>query len=204
MRVSTAAREDHTAAILAAAERLFRERGFDGAGVAEVARAAGLTHGAVYNRFPGKAALAAAALRNALLAAADLWRERAERARAAGRDPFGALIDAYLQPAHRDNLAEGCPIATLGPEAAREPGPLADALAEGTAALAAELANALPASMPPADRARAATAALSAMNGGLILSRALRGHLAASDAALACARVLARAAVHLFSDPPRL
>ena len=197
MRVSTATREDHTAAILAAAERLFRERGFGGVGVAEVARAAGLTHGAVYSRFPGKAALAAAALRDALLAAAERWRERAERARAAGRDPFEALVDAYLRPAHRDNPAEGCPIATLGPEAAREPGPLAEALAEGTAALAAELANALPASMPPEARARAAAAALSAMSGGLILSRALRGHPAASDAALESARVLARAAARL-------
>ncbi len=197
MRITNATHEDHTAAILAAAERLFRERGFDGVGVAEVARTAGLTHGAVYSRFPGKTALAAAALRHSLLCAADKWRERAERAREAGRDPFKALIDAYLRPAHRDNPADGCPIATLGPEAAREPGPLADALAEGTAALAAELANALPASMPPEARARAATAALSAMNGGLILSRALRGQPAASDAALESARALARAAARL-------
>ncbi len=197
MRVSTTMHKDHTAAILAAAEHLFRERGFGGVGVAEVARAAGLTHGAVYSRFPGKAALAAAALRNSLLRAADKWRERAERARAAGRDPFAALIDAYLRPAHRDNPADGCPIATLGPEAAREPGPLADALAEGAAALAAELANALPAAMPPEARARAAAAALSAMNGGLVLARALRGHAAASDAALESARELAHAAARL-------
>lgn len=189
--------EDHTAAILQAAERLFREHGFAGVGVAQVARAAGLTHGAVYSRFPGKSALAAASLRNALLAAARKWRERAERAREAGRDPFAALIDAYLRPAHRDNPADGCPVATLGPEAAREPGPLADALAEGTAALTAELANALPITMPPEARARAAAAALSAMNGGLILARALRGHQAASDAALESARQLARSAAHL-------
>jgi TetR/AcrR family transcriptional repressor of nem operon len=194
MRVNAATHGDHTAAILAAAECLFRQRGFDGVGVAEVARAAGLTHGAVYSRFPGKAALAAAALRNSLLTAADKWRERAERARQRGQDPFEALIDAYLRPIHRDNPADGCPIATLGPEAAREEGPLSDALAEGTAALAAELANALPATMSPGARARAATAALSAMNGGLILARALRGHAAASDAALDSARQLARAA----------
>lgn len=197
MRVSAATHEDHTAAILAAAECLFRRRGFDGVGVAEVARAAGLTHGAVYSRFPGKAALAAAALRNALLRSAEAWRERAEQAREAGRDPFAALIDAYLRPAHRDNPADGCPIATLGPEAVREEGPLSDAMAEGAAALTAELANALPVAMPPAARARAATAALSAMNGGLILARALRGHPAASDAALESARQLARAAARL-------
>ncbi len=197
MRVTTSTHQDHTAAILAAAEHLFRARGFGGVGVAEVARAAGLTHGAVYSRFPGKAALAAAALRSALLRAAGGWHDRAARARKAGRDPFVALIDAYLRPAHRDNPAEGCPIATLGPEAAREPGPLADALAEGTAALAAELAGSLPEAMPPEARARAAAAALAAMNGGLVLARALRHDQGASDAALAAARALAHTAAHL-------
>lgn len=197
MRVTQATHEDHTGAILAAAERLFRERGFGGVGVAEVARRAGLTHGAVYSRFPGKADLAAAALRHALLRAATLWRERAACARAEGRDPFAALIDAYLRPAHRDNPAEGCPIATLAPEAARDHGPLAEALAEGTAALAAALADALPPTMPLAARARAAAAALAAMNGGLILARALGSDKAASDTALESARELARAAARI-------
>lgn len=192
MRVTTETRRDHTAAILDAAEMLFRERGFGGVGVAEVARRVGLTHGAVYSRFPGKAELAAAALRRDLLRAAEHWRARADAARAEGRDPFAALIDRYLRPEHRDNPAEGCPIATLAPEAARDNGLLADALAEGTAALIAALADALPATMPAEARARAAAAALAAMNGGLILARALPG--AASDAALQSARQLAREA----------
>lgn len=195
MRVTATTHEDHTAAILDAAERLFRERGFGGVGVAEVARRVGLTHGAVYSRFPGKAELAAAALRRDLLRAAAMWRIRAEHARAEGRDPFTALIDRYLRPEHRDNPAEGCPIATLAPEAVRDDGPLADALEEGTAALAAALADALPTTMPAEARTRAAAAALAAMNGGLILARALRGE--ASDAALQSARLLAREAARL-------
>src|SRR5687768_14918347 len=51
----------HRAAIVAAAGRLFRERGFDGVGVAEITRAAGLTHGGFYGHFASKDALAAEA-----------------------------------------------------------------------------------------------------------------------------------------------
>jgi AcrR family transcriptional regulator len=40
-----------------AAAAVFAERGYDGAGVQEIARRAGLTTGAIYGRFSGKAAL---------------------------------------------------------------------------------------------------------------------------------------------------
>jgi TetR/AcrR family transcriptional repressor of nem operon len=52
--------------ILAEAARLFRERGFGGAGVADIMKAAGLTHGAFYAHFDSKEALAAEALARAL------------------------------------------------------------------------------------------------------------------------------------------
>ncbi|MGI9602988.1 MAG: TetR/AcrR family transcriptional regulator [Acidimicrobiales bacterium] len=43
--------------LLAAAVEVFSERGYDGAGVAEIARRAGLTTGAIYSRYTGKAQL---------------------------------------------------------------------------------------------------------------------------------------------------
>src|SRR5688572_4513024 len=43
--------------LLAAATDVFSERGYDGAGVAEIARRAGLTTGAIYSNFSGKAEL---------------------------------------------------------------------------------------------------------------------------------------------------
>ena len=52
--------------ILTEAARLFRERGLSGAGVAEIMKAAGLTHGAFYAHFPSKDALAAKAVERAL------------------------------------------------------------------------------------------------------------------------------------------
>lgn len=48
--------------LLSAAAEVFAERGYDGAGVAEIARRAGATTGAIYSRFAGKADLLAAAL----------------------------------------------------------------------------------------------------------------------------------------------
>ena len=51
--------------ILKEAAKLFRERGFDGAGVAEIMTAAGLTHGAFYAHFPSKQALEAEAVERA-------------------------------------------------------------------------------------------------------------------------------------------
>ncbi len=48
--------------LLAAAIEVFAERGYDRAGVAEIARRAGATTGAIYSRHPNKAALLVAAL----------------------------------------------------------------------------------------------------------------------------------------------
>lgn len=48
--------------LLAAAAEVFAERGYDKAGVAEIARRAGVTTGAIYSRFAGKAELLVEAL----------------------------------------------------------------------------------------------------------------------------------------------
>lgn len=50
------------AKLIAAAAEVFAEKGYDGAGVAEIARRAGYTTGAIYGRFTGKAELLAAAI----------------------------------------------------------------------------------------------------------------------------------------------
>jgi AcrR family transcriptional regulator len=55
--------EDTTDRLVAAATEVFAERGYDKAGVAEIARRAGLTTGAIYSRFPGKAELLVEAIR---------------------------------------------------------------------------------------------------------------------------------------------
>ena len=57
MRVTKAQAEQNRAHIVATAARLFRERGYDGVGVADLMAAAGFTHGGFYKHFRSKADL---------------------------------------------------------------------------------------------------------------------------------------------------
>ena len=198
MRVDPTTFAAHRAAILRQASRLFRRRGLGGVGVAEISRAAGLTHGAFYGHYPSKAALAAEALGGSLLEAAARWRRRTAAARAEGRDGVALLVETYLSERHRDSLDDGCALAALGPEIARAAPPLPEALHHGVAALAGalqhEIALTHPA-LPPSACRDAALAMLAAMNGGLILARALASDLDASRAALRSAAALALRAI---------
>lgn len=54
--------DDTARRLVDAAAAVFAEKGYDGAGVAEIARRAGLTTGAIYSRYSGKAELLAAAV----------------------------------------------------------------------------------------------------------------------------------------------
>lgn len=58
--------------LVAAAARVFSAKGYDGAGVQEIAREAGLTTGAIYSRYAGKAPLLRAAIEAEFSAELDL------------------------------------------------------------------------------------------------------------------------------------
>ena len=51
MRITKERAAENRARVVVEAAKLFREKGFDGVGVAELMRAAGLTHGGFYNFF---------------------------------------------------------------------------------------------------------------------------------------------------------
>jgi TetR/AcrR family transcriptional repressor of nem operon len=102
--------------ILQEAAKLFRERGFNGAGVAEIMKAAGLTHGAFYAHFPSKDALEADAVEHAFAQSG----RRVYALTAEAKDRKQAFLDNYLSAAHRDDPGSGCAIAALGPEIARD------------------------------------------------------------------------------------
>src|SRR6185369_12553713 len=95
--------------VLDVAGTLFRERGFDGIGVADIMKRAGLTHGGFYGQFASKDDLAAETTARVLAEAR--WPERP-----AGKvDPtFGDAVRAYLSPRHRDNPGTGCLLAAVG------------------------------------------------------------------------------------------
>jgi TetR/AcrR family transcriptional repressor of nem operon len=200
MKVDRPTREAHGAALLAAAGKLFRGRGIEAVRIDDVSRAAGLTHGAFYGHFASKSALAEAACRFGLEEAEKRWRRRAARARAAGKEPVGALIDAYLTERHRDTPEDGCVLSALGPEISRAEPPLRMALADGAALLAAVLAEEISARHPDATREKinaAAEATLATMVGGLALARAYATDATRSRAALDAAASLARRAADL-------
>src|ERR1700749_4808354 len=101
MFVSKETTELNRASLLRAASRLFRQKGMDGVGVAEIAKEAGLTHGALYKHFPSKDVLAAEAFSHAVA-----------NKNAAGdrKQSFEERLDAMFSIKHRDNLADGCPM----------------------------------------------------------------------------------------------
>ena len=90
MKVSGKKVAEHRAALVATARRLFQERGFDGAGVADISREAGLTQGALYSQFKSKDALAREAACKAFADGAASWREL--------RDVVPDPLLAYLTP----------------------------------------------------------------------------------------------------------
>jgi TetR/AcrR family transcriptional regulator, transcriptional repressor for nem operon len=61
VRVTREQAAQHRQQILDVAGTLFRQRGFDGIGVADIMKGAGLTHGGFYGHFTSKDALTAEA-----------------------------------------------------------------------------------------------------------------------------------------------
>lgn len=105
--------------IVRAAARRFRSRGSDGAGIGDLMRDLRLTHGGFYRHFDSKEDLFAEAFERGLDEVAARVTKAAEQAPAGGE--LKALIDAYLDLEHCDDLAGGCPVAALAPEVARRP-----------------------------------------------------------------------------------
>lgn len=154
--------------VLDTAAQLFRERGFHGVGVADLMKAAGLTHGAFYGQFSSKEDLMAQACARAYEDLAGHWRAAAERS---PDKPLAAMVASYLSAAHRDAPGEGCVTAALGAEAAREGAGVRHAITEGTRAQL-EALTALSPGASKAERRQRAVVTLAAMVGAMVLARA--------------------------------
>jgi len=117
MRVSRSQAEENRQTVINVASRLFREHGFDGIGLKDLMAGAGLTQGAFYKQFASKDDLAAQAARRAMEIARCRWKATAD---VNPQDPLGAVIAFYLSMEHREKRKDGCPIAALGSDAARQ------------------------------------------------------------------------------------
>ena len=82
------------------------------------------------------------------------------------------VVGNYLSPTHRDAPGQGCVMAALGAEAAREGPVLRQTITEGTKVQIETLAALMPGGSK-AERRQRAAAALAGMVGALILARAL-------------------------------
>jgi len=110
MGVSKQQAAENRRAIIAAAETLFRERGVDGVGLAELMKAAGFTQGGFYNHFKSKDDLVRAVLDEAMHAGADALETAVAQSAAMGANPLTRQIDWYLSEGHRADLDAGCPL----------------------------------------------------------------------------------------------
>jgi AcrR family transcriptional regulator len=104
--------------IVETAARAIRRAGYDGAGVAEIMREAGLTHGGFYAHFESREGMLAEA---ADRAGAD-GMARLARVAAAAPPPkaLEAMLRAYLSAEHVEGAETGCAIAALGSEMPRQ------------------------------------------------------------------------------------
>jgi TetR/AcrR family transcriptional repressor of nem operon len=169
MKVTREQAAENRERIIKTAARLFREKGFDGIGLADLMKSAGLTHGGFYGHFASKSDLAAKACERALAHSREKWAQLAE---AAGEDALTALVENYLSEAHRDRPGSGCLFASLGSDAARQEAPVRRAVTEGLEALVAVLEKAVPGKSKTAKR-RAALAAMAQLAGAVMLARAV-------------------------------
>jgi len=169
VRVSKKQAADNRRRILAAAARLFRERGIDGTGVDAITEAAGLTHGAFYSQFKSKEAVVAEAVRLAI----EESRRLLEGLRDKGRsEALTSFVNAYLARSHRDAPGRGCAIAALGADVARQPKAVRDRFTEALEGTLETLADLFPGKTAP-HRHDEAIALFSEMLGALILARAV-------------------------------
>lgn len=169
MRVSRIQAEENRETVINVASRLFREHGFDGIGLKDLMKGAGLTQGGFYKQFSSKDDLAALASRRAMESATHRW----SAAAAISSDPLEAVIEFYLSLDHRGEKADGCPLVALGADAARQSEevrrPFEDGIRDHFGVLD-ELMN----DAKSSDPSTKAMAVLSLMVGAVTLSRIMR------------------------------
>lgn len=135
MRYAETHKDETRKALLAAAAGQLREKGPDRLSIAQVMKAAGLTHGGFYAHFKSKDALLDETL-------SDIFSKGKRRVARLleGLPPRHALatyIDFYVGESHRDNPAHGCPITALSSDMPRQSKKFRAAFEDGVKNLAA-------------------------------------------------------------------
>ncbi|GLH87695.1 MULTISPECIES: TetR/AcrR family transcriptional regulator [unclassified Bradyrhizobium] len=170
MRVSREKAAQNREQIIETAARLLRQRGFDGIGVADIMKAAGLTHGGFYRNFASKDDLAVKAGERVIAETMALLKAGlAEQP----PDPLRALVERYVSTAHRDNPGSGCILPALAADAARSDDPALRAVFTKAIQLYLDQIAKLSSASPRCTGGRHPAAILSEMVGAVMLSRVI-------------------------------
>ena len=167
MRVTREQAAAHREKILEVAGTLFRERGFDGIGVADIMKRAGLTHGAFYGHFDSKDDLAAETTARVLNPEGWLQRMTGKAS-----PSLREVVRSYLSARHRDDAGHGCLVAAVGSDVVRQPRSVRRAFTEGLRLRVAAVQSVLPRRSAAAQRKKA-LATMASLVGAMMLSRAV-------------------------------
>lgn len=174
MGVSKQQAVENRRAIVAAAQSLFRDRGVDGVGIAELMKAAGFTQGGFYNHFKSKDDLVTAVLAEAMQSGSDDFETAIQGARTQRADPLAQQIEWYLSADHRKDLETGCPLSGFVGDVRRLQDGARQSYAEGLATNLERLVSIVRTEdMSDEDARQKAVTVFSQMVGGLLLSRAV-------------------------------
>ncbi|MBY3064782.1 TetR/AcrR family transcriptional regulator [Rhizobium laguerreae] len=165
MKVSKAQAAENRATLIAIASQRLRSGGFEAMATGDIAKAAALTHGALYSHFKSKEGLTAEALSEA-------FRECHEDF---SKLDAKAWFEQYLSPQHRDAPDMGCPMAALVSEVPHQSDAIQRRFAAGSEAFIALASENLGRpNEASVERREQGLFMIAAMMGGLALSRALK------------------------------
>jgi TetR/AcrR family transcriptional repressor of nem operon len=197
MRISKEKAAENRAALVRAASRLFRERGIDGVGVAEISKEAGLTHGALYAHFKSKEELALEALSYGL----DQANAHLYSATVDGMPDLAGYLDRYLSTDVRDDYADRCVIAASASEIGRQDKITSARFAEGYMVMVRAFERQIAANEPGCDALARAMVVVATLVGSMTVARgAAKGNPAVSEQVLAAAR---RLVDEMMRAPPK-
>jgi TetR/AcrR family transcriptional repressor of nem operon len=170
MRYSDTHKEETHKKLLKIAAGRLREKGPDGLAVAEVMKAAGLTHGGFYAHFKSKDALLTETLDEIFARLGRRWDRVMDEL--PPLEALEAYIDFYLSPQHRDHPESGCPVVALNSDLPRQSRAFRKAFDAGVVKMHERIASrAKAAGMDgPEDFAHAT---LSTMVGAVVLARSV-------------------------------
>jgi AcrR family transcriptional regulator len=165
-----AAKEESHERIVCAAARAIRRSGYDGTGVADIMKDAGLTHGAFYAHFTSREAMLAEAASRACAESAAAVADIV--ASVPPQQALASMLRAYLSPEHLKQVEMGCPLAALGSETPRQAPEVRRATTRHVKEMIDLVARQLPDWGQPGAHERALVT-VAAMVGTLVLARAV-------------------------------